>query len=309
MIQCKICGGSLQMNPDFSGATCPCCGVVYPLALLQRMAAEGQGAAQSSVQPEPVRPAPVQIQPVQPEPVRPVPVQTQPIQPEPVRPAPVQTQPVQPEPVRPAPVQTQPIQPEPVRPVPVQTQPVRPAHHIDNERFGLLPSEYRTFKTYPFVPQPVRPGLFAPAAVKADYEQKLIAWQAYKRQQGEGKAERDAYFDKFYEQTVPQYTVKEWEPYFEGVLAEAFPQNELRRNVPASDLFPTPSKSWTRANFVLMQGGRPAVAIYLASNKKRLRPGACKACISHGIPALTFHSHLSNRRQYIVDRVRRALNP
>ena len=282
MIQCKICGGSLQMNLDAGGATCPRCGVIYPLALLQRMAAEGPGTVQTT--------------------------QTS-AQTQSVRPAPVKPQPVQQEPVRPAPIRPQPVQHEPVRPAPVKPRPATPAHHIENERFGLLPSEYRFFKLIPCVPQPVRPGLFAPQSVKADYEQKLRAWQAYQRQQRAGKAERDAYFDKFYERTVPQYTVKEWQPYFEGILADAFPQYELRRDVAASDLFPTPSNAWTRAAFVLMQGGRPALAIYLASNRKLLRPGACKACISHGIPALTFHSQLSNRREYVIDRVRRALNP
>ena len=62
MIQCKICGGSLQMNLDAGSATCPRCGVIYPLALLQRMAAEGPGTAQTtqtSAQTQSVRPAPV----------------------------------------------------------------------------------------------------------------------------------------------------------------------------------------------------------------------------------------------------------
>ena len=85
----------------------------------------------TSVDPDPVIPAPAVPAPVDPEPLVPAPVDPEPFVPapavpDPVEPAPVEPDPVEPEPVEPEPVEPEPVEPDPVEPEPVEPEPVEP---------------------------------------------------------------------------------------------------------------------------------------------------------------------------------------
>lgn len=278
MLVCKVCGGTLQMNSDLTSAVCSGCGVYYPMAALKYM----QGGSSAPQPAAPVQPArPVQAA------------------------APVQ-------PVRSAQVAA-PVQP--VRSVQAAAGPM-----LQNERYGLAPSEYRQFKTtgslYAVVPaKPAPLPLFASSAVRAEHERKSNAWQAamhrlnLQRQACEKEsAARKEYFRKFYEPVYPRYGREEWTPYFENILRERFPGYELKKEVPANALVHN-TNSQIPADFVLCENGVPKLAVFLSGSRKRARPQACAACIKGGLPALTFFMHLSNRRDYVIQRVEKALQP
>ena len=298
MLLCKVCGGMLRMNPLLTGAVCTVCGVFYPIAVLQNM----QGQASAPHPAAPVQPARPVVQPAAPvQPARPVEQPAAPVQP-----------------ARPVVQSAAPVQP--ARPVVQPAAPAQPAAGptLQNERYGLAPSEYRQFRTTgsfltALPPEPVPISPFASPAVRAEHERQANARQAAEHRLhlqrqvcDKEKYAREAYFKKFYETTYPRYGREEWTPYFESILRECFPAYALKKAVPVQALVRS-SNIQAKADFALYANGVPKLAIFLSDSRKRARPKACGVCIQGGLPALTFFMPLSNRRDYVIQRVEKAL--
>ena len=310
MIACKVCGNTLQMNQDLTGAVCVCCGVFYPISVLRQLQ-DGAPAQPGPYQPQPgpYQPAPFQPAPYpqQPQP-GPYPQQPQP-GPYPQRPQPGPypqrpqpgpypqqpqpgTYPQRPQPgpypQRPQPgqypQQSQPGQypQQPIQPAPVQPSPAQPAGpQLKNEQFGLSPAEYKKF------PRVCGAGREDPYA----------------------RAERNQYFMKFYEKTRPQYGREEWKSYFEDIFKQYFRSYTLRKDISVSALTSSYANPHVKADFVLYVGIRPCLVILLSSSQKRARPTVYQALTKAGYRTLVFYTPLSNRRDYVIQRVKKALNP
>ena len=87
---------------------------------------------------------------------------------------------------------------------------------------------------------------------------------------------------------------------------ENFPEYALRRGVPVRELI-SGYRGGYQAHFVLERNGRPALTIFLSPSNRTKRPGICDTVQAHGLRVLCFHTRLSNRRDYVIDRVRTAL--
>jgi len=265
MIACKVCGNTLQMNQDLTGAVCVCCGVFYPISVLRQLQ-DGAPAQPGPYQPQPG--------PYQPAPFQPAPYPQQPQPgPYPQRPQPGQY-----------PQQSQPGQypQRPIQPAPVQPSPAQPAGpQMKNEQFGLSPAEYKKF----------------PRVCGASREDPYA------------RAERNQYFMKFYEKTRPQYGREEWKSYFEGILKQYFRSYTLRKDISVSALTSSYANPHVKADFVLYVGIRPCLVILLSSSQKRARPTVYQALTKAGYRTLVFYTPLSNRRDYVIQRVKKALNP
>ena len=283
MIRCTLCSSTLEMREDGKGAVCPDCGLFYSMATLRRMllreardvrpdggtsGGETRGAAGDGI---------TKIGPVRRPPV-------------------------------------------PVRPSFAAEE---PGWVIRNEDFGVPVEERRSFPTLADsvprpLPRPKAPGFFASSPEKRRYEQALAEW---KKCEGERLAalqryraaapERKAYFDRFYQEIRPEYTPEQWRPFFEDVLRNAFPEYELRGGVPAAEILALKSLRVRRdlkIDFVLSGGGKPPLSIFLITRRAIETPYWVRCFRNNGLPALGFRTWLSNRRDYIVDRVHRTLN-
>ena len=292
MIRCNICNGPLHMNPDGRGATCQDCGIFYPLDALRRMT-DAERLRRASVSALYAPPEVMFARHNRPEPPRPAPVYGAP----------------------PFGIRRN-VRPEPPRPAQSGSL---PEHHIRNENRGVSLAERRRSPDYrmPKYDGPVKPsapGIFASSAARQRYSDAMNEWAAAqvlrRRQLDEYEAqtaEREAYFKRFYEPISPAYSLVEWLPYFEGILLDNFPKYTLRKNVPARELMGGRA-GYPRLHFVLERNGRPALAIFLTETKKKTRPTIVRRLEERGIPALCFHTILSNRRDYVIDRIWRALN-
>ena len=200
----------------------------------------------------------------------------------------------------------------------------RPKHTMNNENFGLDPSQYVQFSelrspAYIAAPQPKGPGLFASAAAKQAFEEQMGAWrraealrQQQMRQYNQLLQSQGLYFKKFYERTKPVYSLEEdWKPYFEAILAEEFPEYRIYKDVSCGELF---GEKWLQSSitFLMVKENRPSLAILLSDEvlhdgQPGRRTTAYRHCRRHGLPALMFFTELSNRRDYVVGRIRKTL--
>ena len=195
--------------------------------------------------------------------------------------------------------------------------PQRPLRQIDNAKFGLSMAERRWFgyltpPVPPTDPKPPQPGILASKLDRQLYNNSLNRWQEGQNRYLDQKARYDGlmalrrdYYRKLYEQIWPEYTPEEWRPYFEKLLRENFPACGLRQGVSLAELTGDPRDARRQVDFVLDKGGAPVLAIFLRRNAKTALPRS--ALSSRGITAMRFVTKLSNRADYVVDRVRKAL--
>lgn len=346
-IRCRLCESTLSMKEDGSGAVCPVCGMSYSMEALRQMFQKANPRPAEPVKaPEPVRPA----EPAQaPETVK----TSEPARiPEPVKAAPAAVamntrktmDPVKTEMQKKhsqsalEPAEDLQYGQKPSAPnsqhgqkqsaldsgyVPQQRQVPRPKHAMNNESFGLDPSQYVRFDNlrspaYVAEPQPKAPGLFASAAVKQQYEEQMAAWrraeavrfQEMRRYNQLLNAQAD-YWEKFYEQTNPAYSLEEdWKPYFEAILAEEFPEYNVYKDVSCGDLFGVRTNA--KVTFLLVKENRAVLAIILSDmaltqGEPGYRTSAYWWCRRYKVPALMFFTRLSNRRAYVTQRIRKTL--
>ena len=100
---------------------------------------------------------------------------------------------------------------------------------------------------------------------------------------------------------------EEWKPYFEDILMQCFHSYTLRKDISISALTSGFANPHVKADFVL--GIHPCIVILLSSNQKRARPLGYHALTNAGFRTLVFYTPLSNRRDYVIQRVGKALNP
>ena len=115
--------------------------------------------------------------------------------------------------------------------------------------------------------------------------------------------------------------------YFDRILADEFPQYEVRRNVPVTDLvgdandwfllYPTRPLQAYKAEwgqpytFVLMRGGAPRGVVMLGAGHSHDQ--GVKYLIARmyarklGLPYINFYLQMPNCREYVVERIRQMM--
>ncbi len=95
---------------------------------------------------------------------------------------------------------------------------------------------------------------------------------------------------------------------FYGILSTEFGGYEIKRNVSPTTIGGNPvAREYT---FGLYESGAPKLFIMLTPhNKYRNRPfiEAKNACESSGIQFMNFFTHFSNEKNYVIDRIKKAL--
>ena len=119
-------------------------------------------------------------------------------------------------------------------------------------------------------------------------------------------------------------TPYEWEQYFDEIIRTNFPQFNVKRNVPVTDLvgftadtfklyesrpYQTYKAEWGKPyTFVLYRGEKPAGVVMLgdgqthAQNVKYLI--ARMYCKKLGMPYINFYTQMPNEREYVIQRIK-----
>ncbi len=119
-------------------------------------------------------------------------------------------------------------------------------------------------------------------------------------------------------------TPMEWEAYFDEIIRTNFPQFNVKRNVPVTDLtgftadvfqlyttrpYQTYKAEWGKPyTFVLYRGERPAGVVMLgdgqthAQNVKYLI--SRMYCKKLGMPYINFYTQMPNEREYVIQRIK-----
>lgn len=96
---------------------------------------------------------------------------------------------------------------------------------------------------------------------------------------------------------------------FAALFSSAFPNYQIARNVPSRQLSPYAAEWYAPVDFAFYRGGRCVLAVCLCEDNYRNRKfmGVQESMESAGIPYLRFFRKFPNERQYVLDRVARAL--
>lgn len=97
---------------------------------------------------------------------------------------------------------------------------------------------------------------------------------------------------------------------FDGIIARNFPDHEVRRNVPASELQPGCHPACTPVQFLFYSGGKPVLAVVLVrtNNYGGMNVKATKKiCEDLGIKYIRFYHEYENAESYVVERIKKYL--
>lgn len=125
-------------------------------------------------------------------------------------------------------------------------------------------------------------------------------------------------------QYVDERTYEEWVAYFDEIIRTNFPQFNVKRDVPVTDLvgftadtfklyesrpYQTYKAEWGKPyTFVLYRGEKPAGVVMLgdgqthAQNVKYLI--ARMYCKKLGMPYINFYTQMPNEREYVIQRIK-----
>ncbi|MCQ2427693.1 MAG: hypothetical protein MJ137_04745 [Clostridia bacterium] len=109
---------------------------------------------------------------------------------------------------------------------------------------------------------------------------------------------------------VSTKTHGEWTDYFGSVLADDFSDYSVEREVPASALDAGAHPKCKPVSFLMKKNGSPVLAIMLVTTKSYRwfsTQQTESVCRELGIPTLRFYEQCENNRDYVADRIRKAL--
>lgn len=97
---------------------------------------------------------------------------------------------------------------------------------------------------------------------------------------------------------------------FDDIIVRNFPDHEVRRNVPASELKPGCHPACTPVQFMFYSGGEPVLAVVLVrtNNYGGMNVKATKKiCEDLGIKYIRFYHEYENAESYVVERIKNNL--
>lgn len=119
-------------------------------------------------------------------------------------------------------------------------------------------------------------------------------------------------------------TLQEWEAYFDEIIRTNFPQFNVKRNVPVTDLtgftadtfqlyetrpYQTYKAEWGKPyTFVLYRGEKPAGVVMLGgghTHDKNVKYLISRMyCKKLGMPYINFYTQMENERTYVIGRIK-----